>query len=656
MLRLLVILLGGVLLSLTSRCCFAFTPPTTTTTTSRTTAGRTAALRATKTNKAKEKEQASSSSVVGTRSILASLQKWASETAGIKTSPTIQLQQDESGNGGRGWLTTTAASSTSTSTSSSTTTTVTVIQPGALLLTVPASVALTVQCPGYGPDDGGAVRRMLGQDNGRQVLKQLPWFVQMALYLYRLDQIDSYKNTAGNQQLDMRVWLDSLPRPSDFNTPIHWTIEQRKVLLQQYPYLEQSVAVQEVKWKKYYNIVQKAMASSSSSSVSLSYDDFVWYCELARSRAFSSNYSTGAAFSPTLYAFTLLLVAAYLALGLGTLEQAANGAGVVFCGAVLKDFVWPKLFNKDQRLYVLAPLMDMANHKSTVVANSIHSKSHQQAEVSFEYFGNTYSLAAVKNNKNDKTPPQSMEVDSNYKNINSDNTDHHHHHHQVYISYGERSNDQLLQFYGFIETDNPYDVYILPPLRDWNIAALEQVVATNMSHCRPSKFAAGRLQKLDAAGLLGSSSSSSSSTSSNVDMDGSSNNNNYEEAGGIVVTRQFGLDPAVLQALRALVSTEAEWTDAGQAGVARFAEYVSADNECAARLVAQTALEMELQSKATTLQQDQELLQVMLASKKKGSSSSSSMVDALANPHELLALRFRIEKKKLLLETIDKLR
>ena len=136
-------------------------------------------------------------------------------------------------------------------------------------------------------------------------------------------------------------------------------------------------------------------------------------------------------------------------------------------------------------------------------------------------------------------------------------------------------------------------------------------------------------------------------------MDGSSINN-YEEAGGIVVTRQFGLDPAVLQALRALVSTEAEWMDAGHAGVARFAEYVSADNERAARLVAQTALEMELQSKATTLQQDQELLQVMLASKKKG--SSSSMVDAVANPQELLALRFRIEKKKLLLEAIDKLR
>jgi hypothetical protein len=65
------------------------------------------------------------------------------------------------------------------------------------LLTVPANVALTVQCPGLGPDDAD-IRRMLNngkQDNaGRQVLKQLPWFVQMALYLYKLDQVNSCKN------------------------------------------------------------------------------------------------------------------------------------------------------------------------------------------------------------------------------------------------------------------------------------------------------------------------------------------------------------------------------------------------------------------------------------------------------------------------------
>jgi hypothetical protein len=34
----------------------------------------------------------------------------------------------------------------------------------------------------------------------------------------------------------------------------------------------------------------------------------------------------------------------------------------------------------------------------------------------------------------------------------------------VYISYGERSNDQLLQYYGFIEPNNVHDVYELDNL------------------------------------------------------------------------------------------------------------------------------------------------------------------------------------------------
>jgi len=32
---------------------------------------------------------------------------------------------------------------------------------------------------------------------------------------------------------------------------------------------------------------------------------------------------------------------------------------------------------------------------------------------------------------------------------------------QVFISYGDRSNDQLLQYYGFVEENNPHDVYVV---------------------------------------------------------------------------------------------------------------------------------------------------------------------------------------------------
>ena len=35
---------------------------------------------------------------------------------------------------------------------------------------------------------------------------------------------------------------------------------------------------------------------------------------------------------------------------------------------------------------------------------------------------------------------------------------------QVFISYGQQSNDSLLQYYGFVEPGNPHDTYVLPDL------------------------------------------------------------------------------------------------------------------------------------------------------------------------------------------------
>jgi Rubisco LSMT substrate-binding len=116
--------------------------------------------------------------------------------------------------------------------------------------------------------------------------------------------------------------------------------------------------------------------------------------------------------------------------------------------------------------------------------------------------------------------------------------------------------------------------------------------------------------------------------------------------GGVVINRVQGLDPAVLQAWRALDSTDAEWDAAGQA-IGNFCLENSGgvENEQRARLVARTAIALELSSKATTIQQDQELLRRL---------ESSKGLDA--SPSERLAIQFRIEKKKLLQEAIEMLK
>ena len=182
-------------------------------------------------------------------------------------------------------------------------------------------------------------------------------------------------------------------------------------------------------------------------------------------------------------------------------------------------------------------------------------------------------------------------------------------------------------YYGFVEENNPHDVYIMPQLREWNIQALEEACG------RP--FAAGRLAKLEKAGLLGF-------------IDGNSSEDDDDSAanrgGGVVVSRAVGIDPSIMQALRALVATDKEWEDAGEA-IGNFAVENSGgpQTERLARLAARTALEIELASKPTTIKDDRELLKRM----------DSQLI--ASTYEEKLAVQFRIEKKMLLEECINQL-
>ena len=178
----------------------------------------------------------------------------------------------------------------------------------------------------------------------------------------------------------------------------------------------------------------------------------------------------------------------------------------------------------------------------------------------------------------------------------------------------------------------------MPPLREWDIESLEKA-------CGGTPFPLDRLQKLDRAGLLGISLNDDLADLSPADDDESKEGVTSEgnPRGGVVLSRAVGIDPAVFQALRALVSNAQEWEASGEA-VGNFAAEVSPENEQRARTAARTAIEMEIASKPTTLEEDRELLKRLKASK-----------NGLQEPDELMAIMFRIEKKKLLKETLDRL-
>lgn len=464
-----------------------------------------------------------------------------------------------------------------------------VISPNSVLLQVPSHLAFTVS---NSPIDINPTIESYFAGNPK-AYRNAPWWAKLSLDLYNCDQISSLRNNpkeaADKQsQVDMRPWLDSLPRK--FESPFHWTHEQRNAL--QYPPLQIMISVQEKSYRSIFDALSEAIPSSPSSSPLLdtnwTYQDFVWGCECARSRAFSGAYG-GSAFNPAPYALTLFLVAIYIGFNLGTVEQAANGAALVFCGTVFRDFVLPKLF-KSKR-YVICPYIDMANHVGV----------RAEGNVAFEYFANGYSLVS----KLDGTIGNGQEVR---------------------ISYGSRSNDTLLQNYGFVESDNAHDVYVMPSLGEWDISALEKACGRN--------FRPGRLGKLERAGLLGSD----ITPDEYVEEDGFDESASNRK-GGVVITRSGGIDPAILTALRVLVSTDEEWDASGEA-VGNFVTENSggADNENAVRVVVQKALELELESKETTLQEDEQLL-----------------VKGLTGTTEI-AVRFRIEKKKLLRETIQNLK
>jgi hypothetical protein len=479
------------------------------------------------------------------------------------------------------------------------------VPAGSVVVTVPSTVALSVEIPGRGPDDSS----VLDLCTDRRAFRDLPWYAQFSLYLYKLDNIKNTKHQGANNNknnnkddttINLQAWLDSLPR--SFDTPIHWSKSNKDAM--QYKHMTDSVDRQEVEWKELFDKTKACTTNDDAVAVpSMTWVDFLWGCECARSRAFSGAY-TGSAFKPAVYIFTLVLVTAYVGLNLGTLEQAANGAGLVFCASILRDFVLPKLFKTKK--YVICPAIDMCNHRSS---SSSAGGGGTSAQVAFEFFADAYSLTADVDVKQGE---------------------------EIFISYGTRSNDQLLQYFGFVEPDNPHDVYVMPPLRAWDIAALEQV-------CGGGPFAPGRLEKLDRAGLLG--------RDTPAKLDGTDDGDSSVGAGavsagnllgGVVLTQAVGIDQAIIQALRALVSTDEEWEAAGEA-VGNFAEEVNPENERKARLAARTAIEMELAAKPTTLDQDLELL------KRMGSAKSTDL-------EEKLALQFRIEKKKLLRAAIDRLR
>lgn len=197
---------------------------------------------------------------------------------------------------------------------------------------------------------------------------------------------------------------------------------------------------------------------------------------------------------------------------------------------------------------------------------------------------------------------------------------------QVYISYGTQNNDSLLQMYGFVEQDNPHDIYVMTSLLKW----LEQL----QPPCQE------RLDALNRAGLL-------------------------QALQNVVLTRKgFGGD--TLQALRFLLvpgsSGSSDQQGAGStqglpAGApGSFSSPADAATEQKLGLVLVHACQQELSVLGAPPAGQQAAAAAAAGGKgKKGSSSGSNGSSVPAAVAAASAAAFRVEKRKVLMACLEQL-
>uniref|UniRef100_A0A7S3EP57 SET domain-containing protein n=1 Tax=Rhodosorus marinus TaxID=101924 RepID=A0A7S3EP57_9RHOD len=241
--------------------------------------------------------------------------------------------------------------------------------------------------------------------------KSQRWWVRLALRLVYQKQTDKKPNLSG--------YVNALPKT--FSTPFHWTAEELQET--QYIPIQKQVVNQQQEWKRLHRLLTENLKDERS----VEFDEFVWALECVRSRAFSGE-AEATPFGERLktIAFAGALSVAALTLHLADSEQVLNGLSLAVIALLSYDLIYPRvqkaIGGEEWKRYILCPIIDFCNHSSRA-----------ESDISYEYFFSSFVL---------KTGP--------YKKGE-----------QVFISYGDRSNDQLLQYYGFVEENNPHDVYVV---------------------------------------------------------------------------------------------------------------------------------------------------------------------------------------------------
>jgi len=333
---------------------------------------------------------------------------------------------------------------------------------GEPILSVPHALVLEVTTAGRPPR---SLREAGWVSEESAWWRKAPWWAQLAL------KVAYEKETAATSA--RAPWLAALPQ--DFSAlPSNWP----PALLAQvgYPPLEREAARTAEERAALYATLRAAAPSPDSVPSEAAFN---WAVATVRSRAFSGPFEGSTAPERALqlgFAFVLASVVAIS--GLAEEGVAINGLVVAAMSVLLRDFFLGKSGTLTRyvvastllllllrlllqqlpthpfslRRYTLAPVIDLCNHRSGA-----------PSDVAYEYFGDRFVLA------------------SGAACAAGD---------EVHVSYGDRTNDELVQLYGFVEAANPFDVFEFDDLLEFADGALDGGVPP------------GRFKALDGAGVV----------------------------------------------------------------------------------------------------------------------------------------------------------
>lgn len=229
--------------------------------------------------------------------------------------------------------------------------------------------------------------------------KSCAWYVKMGLLMLAERRRGKSSRVSG--------YIEQLPESID--TPVRWSTGELEEL--QSEKLKAAVGRQQAEWKRLYGELQ-----SKGNCSGVSYDDFVWALENVRSRSFSGPYA-GTPIKDRLMMGGLLAAVGltYAFVAKIPTESILNAGISVACFNLLYDLV----LSSRLKWYAMCPIIDSLNHSGRVASS-----------IEYEYFKDTFVVS---------TESAYAEGD------------------QVFISYGEKTNEQLVQYYGFVLEDNPHD-------------------------------------------------------------------------------------------------------------------------------------------------------------------------------------------------------